>query len=313
MKKKRTLICILLLMLTAIIVLSTLLIRRGMIINEVRREEAARLAEELHQTEEKAILAAEEAAEKPAEDYRIASHVYSHRGVQGSYEHSFKAYDEAISAGSHNIEQDLVISSDGVLFVSHDLDATFMTGVNALYSSMTADEIDALKTRAGNKVLRLSEVFDRYGRSINYIIELKTADSTSVSAFGNNVDEYGYKDIITVQSVNTDVLRTLDEKYPDMPKLFVCKSQQSFYNSLEMPYVDIVSVSIDRGLMTESNCEAAHEKGKLFSAWTLSMESSIRKAIDMNVDNYFTNDTPLALSLEREYGLEARSSVKESR
>lgn len=300
-------------MLIAISILSSLLIRRGLIINEARREEAARLAEELHQTEEKAILAGEEAAEKPAEDYRIASHVYSHRGVQGSYEHSFKAYDEAISAGSHNIEQDLVVSSDGVLFVSHDLNASAMTGASALYSSMTAKDIDSLKTYAGYKVLRLSEVFDRYGRSINYIIELKTSDSTSVDAFESIVDEYGYKDIITVQSVNTDVLKALDEKYPDMPKLFVCKSQQSFYDSLEMPYVDIVSVSIDRGLMTESNCEAAHEKGKLFSAWTLSMESSIRKAIGMNVDTYFTNDTPLALSLEREYGLEARSRDKESR
>ena len=300
-------------MLVSVAAISSLLIRRGMIINEARREEAARLAEELHQTEEKAILAGEEAAEKLAEDYRIASHVYSHRGVQGPYEHSFKAYDEAISAGSHNIEQDLVISSDGVLFVSHDLNASAMTGVSALYSSMTAKDIDSLKTYAGYKVLRLSEVFDRYGRSINYIIELKTSGSASVDAFESIVDEYGYKEIITVQSINTDVLKALDEKYPDMPKLFVCKSQQSFYDSLEMPYVDIVSVSIDRGLMTESNCEAAHEKDKLFSAWTLSMESSIRKAIGMNVDTYFTNDTPLALSLEREYGLEARSQDKESR
>lgn len=299
-------------MLIAISVLSSLLIRRGLIINEARREEAVRLAEELHKTEEKAILAGEEAAEKPAEDYRIASHVYSHRGVQGSYEHSFKAYDEVISAGSQNIEQDLVISSDGVLFVSHDLNASTMTGVNALYSSMTAEEIDSLETYAGNKVLRLSEVFDRYGRSINYIIELKTADSASVSAFESIVDEYGYKDIITVQSIYTDVLKSLDEIYPDMPKLFICKSQQSFYDSLDMPYVDIVSVDIDRGLMTESNCKAAHKRGKQFSAWKLSMEPSIRKAIGMNVDTYFTNDTPLALSLEREYGLEARKNNKES-
>ena len=91
-----------------------------------------------------------------------------------------------------------------------------------------------------------------------------------------------------------------------MPKLFICKSQQSFYDSLDLPYVDIVSVDIDRGLMTESNCEAAHDHGKVFSAWTLSLESSIRRAIEMNVDTYFTNNTPLALSLEREYGLEAR-------
>lgn len=295
-------------MIIAIASLSLLLVRRGMIINEERREEAARLAEGLQQMEEKAVLTAEEAAE----DYIIASHVYSHRGSEGLYEHSFQAYDEAIGAGSHNIEQDLVISSDGVLFVSHDLNASVMTGVNALYSSMTAEEIDGLETYAGNKVLRLSEVFDRYGRSINYIIELKTADSVSVGAFESIIDEYGYKDIVTVQSIYTDVLKSLDEIYPDMPKLFICKSQQSFYDSLDLPYIDIISVDIDRGLMTESNCEAAHERGKLFSAWKLSMESSIRKAIDMNVDTYFTNDTPLALSLERDYGLEARKNNKES-
>ena len=32
------------------------------------------------------------------------------------------------------------------------------------------------------------------------------------------------------------------EKYPEMPKLLVCKSQQMFNSSLEMPYVDIISV-----------------------------------------------------------------------
>lgn len=288
-------------MLVAIAALSLLLIHRGMLLNEARREEQRRLTEKLCRHEEQACLAAEEAAVKIIEEYNIASHIYSHRGVEGSYEHSFKAYDEAINAGSHNIEQDLVLSSDGVLFVSHDLNASFMTGVNAAYSSMTAEEIDNLKTRAGNKVLRLSEVFDRYGRSVNYIIELKTADTVSISAFESIVEEYGYEDIITVQSIYPDVLKVLNEKYPDMPKLFVCKSQQSFYDSLDLPYVDIISVDIDRGLMTESNCKAAHEHGKMFSAWTLSMESSIRKAIDMNVDTYFTNETPLALSLEREY------------
>ena len=46
------------------------------------------------------------------------------------------------------------------------------------------------------------------------------------------------------------------------------------------------------------------ENGKLFSAWTLDSEETIKKAIDMGVDTYFTNDTPLALRLEREYGLE---------
>ena len=302
-KKKRVLICLIILVLAAAAVLSSLLIHRARLIGAVKVEEQLKKAEEpfLRQQEELRII-----AERKAEEREIASHVYSHRGTEGFYEHSFKAYDEAISAGSQNIEQDIVISSDGVLFVAHDLNAWSMTGVDAFYSSMTAEEIDGLTTRAGYKVLRLSEVFDRYERSINYIIELKTRDDETISAFESIVDEYGFKDIITVQSKYTDVLRTLDEKYPDMPKLFVCRGVQDFYDSLDMPYVDIVSVNIDRGLMTESNCKAAHDHGKLFSAWSLSMESSIRAAIDMGVDTYFTNDTPLAIFLEREYGLEVR-------
>lgn len=303
MKKKRTLVILILIMLVVVALLSAFIIHRGMQINEAKREEELKKAEELRQQEEEARIA----AEKEAKEQAIASHVYSHRGSEGFYEHSFKAYDEAISAGSRNIEQDLVLSSDGVLFVAHDLNASYMTGVNAAYSSMTAEKIDSLETRAGYKVLRLSEVFDRYGESVNYVIELKTGDNNTIEAFESIVNEYGYKDIITVQSIYTDVLKILDEKYPDMPKLFVCKSQQSFNNSLEMSYVDIVSVDIDRGLMTEDNCKAAHDHNKLFSAWTLNLESSIRRAIDMNVDTYFTNDTPLALSLEREYGLEARA------
>ena len=290
-------------MVAVIAVQSLWLVRRGMANSARHREEAAREAEEqrIREEEEKA------AAAKEAEEAEIASHVYSHRGSAGAYEHSFKAYDEAIEAGSRNIEQDLVISSDGVLFVSHDLNAVSMTGTDALYSSMTADEIDSLRTRAGNKVLRLSEVFDRYGRDVNYIIELKTSDGAAADAFCEITDKYGYEDIITVQSTDTGVLKQLDEKYPDMPKLLVCKSRQSFNDSLELPYVDIISVDIDRGLMTESNCGAAHAHGKKFSAWTLSLESSIRSAIDMGVDTYFTNDTPLAMSLEREYGLTVRS------
>lgn len=245
--------------------------------------------------------AAESGMPQPASD-----HVYSHRGSAGTYEHSFRAYDAAIAEGSHYIEQDLVISSDGVLFVSHDLSAADMTGTAARYSSMTADTIDGLQTKAGGKVLRLSEVFDRYQKDVDYIIELKSSGDDTVKAFGEIVARYGFEDVIIVQSSDTDVLDAVERIYPDMPKLYVCKSQSGFAKSLDLPYVDIVSVRADAGLMTEANCEAAHRHGKMFSAWTLDSEQSIKNAIDMGVDTYFTNDTALAMSLEKTYGLSER-------
>ena len=236
-----------------------------------------------------------------SEDIILAEHIFSHRGSGGIYEHSFKAYDAAIEAGSRYIEQDIVMSSDGVLFVAHDLNASYMTGRNAEYSSTSAAEIEQLETNAGFKVLRLSEVFDKYGKDINYIIEFKDSDESMETAFGKLVDEYDYQDNIIVQSYYTEVLENLEDKYPDMPKLAICKTQGDVENSLNLEYVDIISVKYDARLMTEDNCEAAHSRGKKFGVWTINREASIRDAIEMDVDNYFTDDTALALSLEKKY------------
>lgn len=298
-RTKKTLIIAIVVMLALVAASAGWIIHRGNELNIARAEEEAARAEE----EAKRIAEEEAAAKKAAEDAAIASHVYSHRGSAGPEEHSFKAYDAAIEAGSQYIEPDVVITSDGVLYVSHDLNAVTMTGYNGMYEYLSSETVDGLTTEAGNKVLRLSEVFDKYGRDIHYVIELKPHSDACVEAFEKLVDESGLSDVITVQSMYPDVLETLEEKYPDMPKLYVCWSQGDFEYVVDKPYVDIISVKAAAGLMTQENCDATHENGKMFSAWTLDSEETIKKAIDMGVDTYFTNDTPLALKLEREYGL----------
>ena len=301
MKKKKLVISIIVMLMLAA-VSSVWIVQRHRAVMEARAVEAEQREKEL----EKKRAEEEAAAKKEAEDAAVASHVYSHRGSAGPDEHSFRAYDAAIEAGSRYIEPDIVISSDGVLYVSHDLSAASMTGVNSMYEYLDSETVDGLETYSGNKVLRLSDVFDRYGDSINYVIEIKPYSDACTEAFGEMVDEYGLADVITVQSVYPEVLEKLETRYPDMPKLFVCKSQYDFEYYVDAPYIDILSVKASAGLMTEGNCQTAHENGKMFSAWTLDSEEEIKSAIDMGVDTYFTNDTPLALSLEREYGLEAR-------
>ena len=227
--------------------------------------------------------------------------MYSNRGTAGSEEHSFKAYDAAIEAGSRYLGIDVVVSSDGVLYVSYEQNAVAMTGYNGMYEYLSSETIDGLTTEAGNKVLRLSEVFDKYGKDVNYVIILRPNSDACIEAFEKLVDEYGFEDVITVGSLYPEVVETLENKYPDMPKIYECWSQADFGYVVDKPYVDIISVKVSAVLMTESNCSTAHENGKLFSAWTLDTEDDIKYAINMGVDTYFTNDTPLALSLEKEY------------
>ena len=294
---KRIILSVLILVMLAAIAVSVLWLgNRGEKLNEADRHDHAMSAAET------ASEGAQEAI--PSEDDLVsaeaAMHVYSHRGSAGDNEHTFEAYDAAIEAGSHYIEQDLVISSDGVLYVSHDLNTYQMTGRGADYSSLTSEEIDQIRTRAGNSILRMSDVFDKYGSDVNYVIELKSSGADMIEAFEKLVDSCGYQDRITVQSEDTDVLQTLEEKYPDMPKLFICKSWDSLLGCLDMPYVDIVSVRKASNLMTEKSASRVHESGKLFSAWTLNSEEDIRRAIELGVDTYFTDDTALAIRLEKE-------------
>ena len=239
--------------------------------------------------------------EETGADFNASSHVYSHRGSgEGVEEHSFAGYDKAIADGSRFIEQDIVTSADGTLYVSHDETAERLTGTDRKFSAMSDDEIDALTTYGGNHILRLSEVFDRYAdqKSVRFVIELKSTDSRAADSFISLVKEYGNQDRIIVQCFELGTLERLEDVFPDMPKLYLCESQADIRAGIGAPYVDIISVK--KTLMSESNCEAVHESGRQFSVWTLDSEDEIRRAIEIGADSYFTNDTPLALRLEKE-------------
>ena len=230
-------------------------------------------------------------------DYVASSHIYSHRGVEGEIEHSFEAYDSAIEAGSRYIEQDIVMSKDGTVYVSHDPNAVYMTGVSKLYADMTDEEIDELRTYKGKEILKLSDVFDRYGRSVNYVIELKVDDERLISGFEELIDRYGYEDIVTAQCESLAPLSSLKQKYPEMPMLYVCRTKRQIAEGMAEPYVDIIGVRAN--YMSAGRCDAVHNAGKKFCVWTLNTREGIETAIEIGADSYFTNDTALAMETEK--------------
>ena len=236
------------------------------------------------------------AVEDTLGEWMTNDRVYSHRGSAGPNEHSFEAYDAAIEAGSHNIEQDIVISKDGTLYVSHDLTAAAMTGDARAYADMSDSEIDALTTNNGGRILKLSEVFEHYGDKVRYVVELRRGDDATIDAVKSVVDEYDKAERIIVQCFDISVLEKLEGIYPDMPKLFLCESQGDVATGINSDITD--NVCVRRDLVSRSNCDAVHNSGKKFTTWTLDSEYDITNAIDVGADAYFTNDTPLAIELE---------------
>jgi len=227
------------------------------------------------------------------------SRVYSHGHTEAADEHSFKAYDRNIDAGSHYVDLDIAISADGTLYVSHDLTAARLTGDGRRFSEMTDGQIDKLRTYEGEPILKLSDVFGRYKGKVHYLIEIKDDSDAAVEAFSKAVDEYELAGHVALQSKYPGVLSRAEKIYPDMRKIRIVMSQGVFDEALSEDEADELSVKSD--YLTEANCRAAHDAGKRFSAWTLSTEDGIKEAINAGADAYFTNDTALALSLERKY------------
>ena len=207
-------------------------------------------------------------------------------------------HDKAVEAGSKYIEADIVVSGDGTVYLAHDDYAQDMTGTNGYFSGMTDGQIDKLKTKSGSNVIKLKDLFERYGDSVTYIVDIKYTGSRNVDAFTIAVRTSGVEDNVIAASSFFDVLRPLDETFPDMTKLYVCPDQATFELALDKDYVDIISVP--KNIMTADNLKAAHEHGKKFSAWTLNTEDEISSAIELGVDSYFTDDTALAVGLEKE-------------
>src|SRR5439155_1528352 len=112
-----------------------------------------------------------------------------HRGASGyAPEHTFASYDLALKLGADYIEQDVQMTSDGVLVVTHDetLDRTARGPAEDCTGPVKTKTLAQIKRCdagswfgpqfEGERIPTLEEVFQRYGRQANYYIETKSPE-----------------------------------------------------------------------------------------------------------------------------------------
>jgi glycerophosphoryl diester phosphodiesterase len=255
-------------------------------------EELTGAAEDIRSDADEAIESAGSASTQGS------SHIYSYSGTADIERFTSDAYDGAIEAGAGCIVIEMVVSASGTPYAADDDYAFDMTGVKGYFSGMSDGQIDGLKTRGGRDILKLSDIFNKYGESVSYVVAVNYASARNINAFIDIVREFGYEDIITVQCPYLDMLEKIEGSFPDMPKIYRCQDQAGFNSAKNASYADILSV--DKSLMTEDNIKAAHDSGKQFNVRTINSEEDIRAAVKLGVDSYFTDETALAVKLEQE-------------
>jgi glycerophosphoryl diester phosphodiesterase len=234
--------------------------------------------------------------------------VIGHRGASGyAPEHTFASWDLAMELGVDYIEQDLQMTSDGVLVVMHDptLDRTTSgSGPVIAHTLAEVQQLDAgswFDAKFRNEHVRtLREVFERYGQRANYYIETKNPEEAPgmeerllqlINEFGLRAGAVARWQVL-IQSFSAESLRKIQRMDPELPLIqLIEKEHSSDVIQSMLPDIRTYAVgigpsrlSVDRELV-----DAAHEHGLHVHPYTVNEPAEIQRLTDAGVDGMFSD------------------------
>ncbi len=242
--------------------------------------------------------------------------VIAHRGASGhAPEHTIAAYDLAREMGADYLEQDIAMTSDGVLVCLHDAtldrtargpaeNCTGRVGSKTLEQLRTCDMgswfNEAFPDRArpeyvGQVIPTLEEVFQRYGADVNYYIETKTLGTLRpmeaellrlINAYGLREGAVTRRQVL-VQSFTPDSLlsmRALDAELPLIQLLFGG-------STVTVPVAASYAFGIGppAGDTTQALVDQAHALGLAVHPYTINETEDLERIGNLCVDGIFTN------------------------
>lgn len=245
----------------------------------------------------------------------------AHRGASGSApEHTIASYDLALKLGADYLEQDLQITKDGVLVALHDetLDRTARGPAENCSGRVSDKTLGQLRTcdvgswfnesfpeaarpeYVGLRIPTLEEVFERYGRGVNYYIETKSPESSDrmEERLLDLLDRFGLRQPaaerwqVLIQSFSPASLIQVHTRLDaSLPLIQLLPGGPSIANQAALDAIAEYAVgigpsqsSVDPGLV-----QAAHERCLAIHPYTVNAEASMSALIGAGVDGMFTN------------------------
>ena len=243
--------------------------------------------------------------------------VIAHRGASGhAPEHTLAAYDLALEMGADFIEQDLQMTSDGVLVVLHDdtldrtvrgpagectgrvRDKTFAQLQHCDASSWWAQGLGG--TPEAEPIPSLDAVLTRYGKGARYYIETKRPDEAPgmeealIEALSQHDLLPGSRSDrrVLVQSFSRSGLERMQALHPEMPLVQLIGGEE-LPEDLEAGLAAIAAYAVGIGPswrdVTPELVAAAHAHGLIVHPYTVDEEADMRRLIGYGVDGFFTN------------------------
>lgn len=224
--------------------------------------------------------------------------IFSHRGSPyNNPDHSFSGYNQAIKDGTQYIEQDVWLSKDGKLYVSHDDNLKKSTGHDVTISESNSSKINKVKLHNGERIHQLKDVFKRYGKRVHYIIETKknAGDNTATEkALIKELKAHKMTKNVIFQDESLPGIKAVHKSLKNVPTLWLLDSvtERQYSEQIENAprYIKFISIKLDQ--WTPKLVKLSHKNGFKTNAWILNTYNDNYDALNtLKLDSVFTNNT----------------------
>ena len=244
-----------------------------------------------------------------------------HRGASGyAPEHTIPSYDLALMLGADYIEQDLQLTSDGVLVCLHDttLDRTAQGAPENCTGAVSDKTLAQIKTcdvgswfndanpglarpeYVGLQIPTLQEVFDRYRRRANYYIETKSPETADhmeqrllllLSTYQLRRPATRRWQVL-IQSFSAESLQLIHTLEPELPLIQLVvglPASPALETTLDGIAAYAVGVGPNQLAVNASVMTAAHARCLDVHPYTVNSPATMESLIAAGVNGMFTN------------------------
>ncbi|UOQ49314.1 glycerophosphodiester phosphodiesterase [Gracilibacillus caseinilyticus] len=229
----------------------------------------------------------------------------AHRGASGyAPEHTMIAYQIAGEMEADFLEIDVHMTSDDVLVAMHDEDVARTTDGEGFIQEMKHAEIDKLdagswfnqaypdqadKRYEQVRVPKLTDIFDHFGTSTKYYIEIKNAASADLLL--QTLEDYQLieKNAVIIQSFDSAVLQKIYEQYPSLPLIQLLGKNKMLFANYKKIRKYAVGVGLPYQKLNQRLIRHLHRNGLLVHTYTVNDEADMKRLIEWGIDGIFTD------------------------
>ncbi|MCR5003538.1 MAG: glycerophosphodiester phosphodiesterase family protein [Bacteroidales bacterium] len=205
---------------------------------------------------------------------------FSHRGGRLERdENTLQAFQESWDAGYTGFETDIRMTKDGVLYMTHDNTLDRTTNGTGIFEEKTSKEIDQLRTKKGNKIMRFEEFCHFLDGKDSLYVEWEFKTSPKESYPQEKLEKYVemiYKGVMNIKTKGSMMvftssdyrgLRYLQEHHPDAKLLLIVSKPINSETIALAKTTGIYTLGCKMDGTSREAVAKAHKEGITVSLW----------------------------------------------